>query len=57
MTRKAPARDLKGLDVVNNSRLWMICGTLGCELKVIDALNDLGSHELMPLDDMNSSWM
>ena len=31
--------DLRALDVMNSSRLWMIYATLGHEIKVVDALN------------------
>ena len=31
---------LRALDVMNNSRLWMICSTPGHELKPMDALNN-----------------
>ena len=34
------SRDLRALDDMNGSRLWMICVTLGDELKAMDALNN-----------------
>ena len=34
-----PSRELKALDVMNNSGLWMTWTTLGYELKPLDAMN------------------
>ena len=57
-------RELRVLDSMNKSRLWMICVTLSRELKVVDALNnstfvndmnDLVSYELKPLNAMNKT--
>ena len=31
--------DLRALDVMNSSRLWMICDALGHDLKVMDVVN------------------
>ena len=33
-------RELKALDSMNNSELWMACSTLGHDLKVLDAMNN-----------------
>ena len=33
--------ELKPLDVVNNSRLWLTWMTMGCELKALNAMNSL----------------
>ena len=34
--------ELKALDAMNNSRLWMTLATLRRELKALDAMNSLG---------------
>ena len=31
--------ELKALNAMNNSGLWMIWTTLGCELKALEAMN------------------
>ena len=59
--------ELKALDAMNKSRLWMISYFRSCDqgsecyeqLRVVDDMNDSRSHELKPLDSMNSSrlWM
>ena len=33
-------RELKALDSMNNSELWMACSTLGHDLKALDAMNN-----------------
>ena len=33
------SRELRTLDDMNNSGLWMICATLSHELKAMDAMN------------------
>ena len=59
-------RELRALDAMNKSRLWMICATLsrellghGCfeQLNITNDMNNLVSRELRPLNAMNSSGM
>ena len=33
--------ELKVVDAMNNSGLWMTCSTLGHELRALDAMNNL----------------
>ena len=35
-------RELKDVDVINNSRLWMIFMILGLKLKALDVMKSLG---------------
>ena len=42
LTWTTPSRELKALDVMNNSGLWMIWTILGHDLKGIDSMNNLG---------------
>ena len=50
------SHELRPLDVMNKSRLWMILTILHHELKVVDDIMTLG-HELMALDTMSSSGL
>ena len=34
------AHELRALDTMNNSRLWLTIMTLGCELSDLDAMNN-----------------
>ena len=34
--------ELRALNVMNNTKLWMICTCLGHELKDLDAMKSLG---------------
>ena len=66
MTLKTTIRELKALNVMNNSRSLMKWSTLGHELKALDAMNSLElwitlanmAHELCALNamvDLNDS--
>ena len=33
--------ELKALDAMNNSELWVTCSTLGHDLRTLDAMNNL----------------
>ena len=33
--------ELKALDAMNSSELWMTCSTLGHDLRALDAMNNL----------------
>ena len=33
--------ELKALDAMNNSELWVTCSTLGHDLRALDAMNNL----------------
>ena len=66
MPLKTLDRELKALDTMNSamddmghSRLWDQSSRCYKVLKVMDEMNDSGSHELKPLDVMNylGSWM
>ena len=35
-----PGRELKALDAMNSSRLWLKLTTLGHELRALDAMNN-----------------
>ena len=39
MTLTTQSRELKALDAMNSSRLWMTSGTLGCDIEALDAMN------------------
>ena len=63
MTGTTPGHELRTLNVMNSSMLWLICmlsvhGFLCYELlRVVDGMNDLRSCKLKPLGAMNSSWL
>ena len=48
---------LRVVDDMSYSRLW--AQGYGCyeQLNVVDGINDSGSHELTPLDDINNSGL
>ena len=46
---------LKALDAMNNSRLWMTSTTLSFDLKALDAMNSFSAtqgHDIRALDAM-----
>ena len=73
LTRTSLSHELKALYAMNNSRFWVMsysrlsAYSFWCyeELRVLEDMNELGSHELKPLydeqlrvvDDMNDSWL
>ena len=60
--RKTLSCEVKALNAMNNSKLWLTWMTLGHELRALDAINSSGllmtwgtlGHELKALDGMNS---
>ena len=73
LTRTSLSHELEALYAMNNSRFWVMSySSLSAysflcyeELRVLEDMNELGSHELKPLydeqlkvvDDMNDSWL
>ena len=35
-------RELKALDSMNKSKLWMTCSTMGLDFRTLDAMNNSG---------------